>query len=113
MNETIFYFFYGLANKSALMDQALVFLAEKSIYISVLAVGIFLLFHHELWKAESVTAVLRQKYKEFLAIFASATIAWILAHVVKYFFYFPRPFEVLDGVSALFGKTGSAFPSGH
>lgn len=73
----------------------------------------FLLFHHEVFKAESPTQVLIQKYKEMLLVFFSGILAYFISYLLKFLFHTPRPFELLSGVNSLFLKTDYAFPSGH
>lgn len=113
MNEAIFYFFYNFANQNVFIDKVIIFLGETFLPILIILAGLFLLFHHEVFKADNPGQILRQKYKEIFLVFLSGAVAWTLAHAVKYFIHIPRPFESLEGVAALFGKTGSSFPSGH
>ena len=69
MNETIFFFFYNLSHQSVFFDKIVIFFAETFPYIVLMLVGLFLLFHHEVFKAESPLQVLAQKYKEILVVF--------------------------------------------
>ena len=116
MNESIFLFFYSLAHRGPVSDWLIVFFADTFPYIVIILAGIFLLFHHEVFKADNPFEVLRQKYKEILLVFFSGALAWTLAHVVKFFLQLPRPVEALNGlqdITSLFEKTGYGFPSGH
>lgn len=113
MNETIFYFFYNLAHQSTFFDQLIIFTAEIFPYAVMILAGLFLLFHHEVLRAENPFRVFLQKKKEILLVFFSGILAYVLAYVFKFFFHMSRPFETLEGVSSVFPETGFAFPSGH
>ena len=113
MNETIFYFFYNLAHQSQILDQIIVFFAVYFPYVVVFLAGIFLLMHHEIFKAENTFQILTQKKKEILRVFLSSFFAYFIAVILKIFFQTPRPFLELLNVYALFPETGFAFPSGH
>lgn len=113
MNDKIFFFFYNFAHQNAFTDKLIVFLADTFPYFVIMAGGIFLLFHHDVFKAESPFAVMVQKYKEISLVFISGVAAWILAHACKYFFNMPRPMDGLEEITTLFEKVGNGFPSGH
>ncbi len=113
MNNSIFYFFYNLAHQAQIFDWVVIFLAVYFPYVVVILAGLFLLFHHEVFKAESSLQVFLQKKKEILAAFVSSFLAYFLAVILKILFQFPRPFLALPHVSSLFPETGFSFPSGH
>ena len=113
MNNTIFFFFYNLAHQSKILDGLIVFLAVYFPYIVIILAGLFLLFHHEVLKAEEPFQVFMEKKKEILKVFVAGAVAWVLAYILKFLFSFPRPFEILSGVKSLFPETGFSFPSGH
>lgn len=113
MNQAIFFFFYNLAHKSVIFDKVVVFFAVYFPYIVVGLAGIFLLMHHEVFKAESPYQVFLQKKKEILKAFFTGALAWILAYIFKFLFSTPRPFDVLPQVQSLIREGGHAFPSGH
>ena len=113
MNETIFFFFYNLAHQSAIFDWLVVFLAETFPYIVLILAGLFLLFHHEIFKAENPFQILRQKYREMFPVFFSVIFAYLIAYVLKILLHAPRPFTTLNGIDSLFMQTDYAFPSGH
>lgn len=113
MNEKIFMSLYGLSHQNTFFDATMVFLADTLPYIVIMAAGLFLLFHHEVFKADNPLQVLRQKYKEILLVFFSGALAWTLANVLKFFIQAPRPVGGLDEIVYLFDKTGYGFPSGH
>jgi undecaprenyl-diphosphatase len=113
MNNTIFFFFHNLSNRSEFFDQVVVFFSNFFPYVVILLAFIFLVFHHEVLFSESPFKAFVQKWKEIAAAFFSGIFAWALANLLKYLFYTARPVEILSNVSPLFSKTGYAFPSGH
>ncbi|MEI8174609.1 MAG: phosphatase PAP2 family protein [bacterium] len=113
MNNQIFFFFYNLAHQSDFLDKLIIFLAVYFPFVVVFMAGIFLLMHHEVFKAKSVLQILLQKKKEILFVFFSGFVAYLLATILKLIFHTSRPFLALPDVHALFSETGFAFPSGH
>lgn len=113
MNNAIFFFFYSLAHQSVFLDKGIVFLAVYFPYVVVILAGLFLLFHHEVLKAESPARVFWEKKKEILTVFLPGCTAWVVAAILKNVFQTPRPFLALTNVSSLFAESGFAFPSGH
>lgn len=113
MNEEIFYFLYNLAHQSVFLDRVIVFFAVYFPVVVIILAGLFLLFHHEVFKADKPFEILKQKYREIALVFAAGTLAWIFAHLFKFLFHAPRPIESLEGINLLFDKTGGGFPSGH
>ena len=95
------------------MDRLIVFTAEIFPYLVLILAGLFLLFHHEIFRADNPFQVLRQKYKEISSVVFSVIFAYVFAVLLKILFQTPRPFQALDGVNALFLESGYAFPSGH
>ena len=113
MNEQIFYFFYNFAHQSSLMDGAIVFLADIFPYIVVMVAGLFILFHHEIFRAENPFRVFLYKRKEMFLVAFSLILATFLSYALKIVFQTPRPFDALPGVVSLFPESGHAFPSMH
>lgn len=113
MNETIFFFFYNLAHQSAFLDKLIIFLAVYFPFVVVALAGLFLLFHHEVFKAESPFRVLLEKKKEFLVVFLSSFSAYLISVLLKVLIHTLRPFLALPNVQSLFFESGFAFPSGH
>lgn len=113
MNNTIFYFFYNLAHQSKIFDGLIIFFAVYFPYIVVILAGLFLLFHHEILKAENPYRVFLEKKKEILMVFFSGFLAYFISVILKILFHTSRPFLILPDVQALFPETGYAFPSGH
>ncbi len=113
MNDTIFYFFYGLAHQGVSLDNIIIFFATYFPYLVVWFAVMFLLFHHDVFKAENPYQVFLQKRKEVMGMFYSGLVAWFLSIVLKILIHSPRPFDVLQNVNALFVPTDFSFPSGH
>jgi undecaprenyl-diphosphatase len=113
MNDSIFYFFYNLAHQSNFLDQTIIFFAVYFPYIVIILAGLFLLFHHEVFKAENPYQIFMQKKKEILLVFFSGILAWILASILKILIHTDRPFIVFSNVHSLFPANDFAFPSGH
>ena len=91
-----------LAGNNVWLDRFMVFAADKMGYLLILSV--LVLF----WKKESLKRVL-------LVSWGSALIArFVFVAIIRYFFYSPRPFLVLENVKILMNhEIESSFPSGH
>src|SRR3989344_9589267 len=113
MNNAIFYFFYNLSHRSEIFDKVVVFFAFYFPYIVVMLAGLFLLFHHEVFKAENPFQVFLQKKKEILKAFFTGALAWVVAQILKFTFSLGRPAEALASIDPLIAKTAYSFPSGH
>ncbi len=113
MNNLIFFFFYNFAHQSQILDWLIVFFAVYFPYLVVMFAGLFLLFHHEVLKAESPARVLWEKKREITAVFLPGVTAWVVSFILKNLFQTTRPFLALTNVSSLFSESGFAFPSGH
>ncbi len=113
MNEMIFYFFYNFAHQSIFVDKLIIFFAQTFPYIVAILAGLFLLFHHEIFKADNTIIILKQKYKEIFSVFLSGGLAWIFSKILKFLFHTLRPFEIFPQVQSLFPENGYAFPSSH
>ena len=113
MNETIFYFFYNLAHRSEMLDQMIVFFALYFPYLVIMLAGLFLLFHHDVFKAENPYQVFLQKKKEILMVFFVSGFAWIVAKLLKLILHISRPVTELSNIDPLLLKTDFSFPSGH
>lgn len=113
MNTQLFYFFYNFAHQSRFLDGLIVFCAEILPYFVVLAAGVFLLFHHEIFSERNPLRALFQKWREIFLVFFSGFFAWLFASIIKYLYHAPRPFDFLANVVPLFHESGYAFPSGH
>jgi len=113
MNNQIFYFFYNFTHQSKAFDQIIIFLAVYFPYIVVILAGLFLLFHHDIFKAENPYQVFLEKKKEILMVFVSCFSGYLLALALKLFFHASRPFLSLPDIEPLFIKTTYSFPSEH
>jgi undecaprenyl-diphosphatase len=113
MNDTIFFFLYGLTHQSKIFDDIVIFFAVYFPYLVIILAGIFLLFHHDVFKAEKPFQVFLQKKKEILLVFFSGILAWLVDTVLKYLIHTPRPFDVFPQVHSLFAESWYSFPSGH
>src|SRR3989344_7580554 len=100
MNETIFYFFYGLAHQAEWLDKLIVFFAVYFPYVVMVGAGAFLIWH-------------RRAPREFAEVFFSGAFSWILSKLLKLFIQTPRPFQALAEVRNIFPESGYGFPSGH
>ncbi len=113
MNSSIFYFFYNFAHQSAYLDGIIIFFAVYLPYIIMIIAGLFLLFHHEVFRADNPYRVFLQKKKEIFLVFLTSGFAWVIARIIKLVILTDRPFVLYSDVRALFPETGFAFPSGH
>src|SRR3989344_7522519 len=115
MNNSIFFFFYNLAHRSALADSIIVFFAVYFIYIVIVLAGLFLLFHHKVLPSQNPVKEFISKWREFIFLGASGSLAWILAKILKILIHTERPFDIFGNVQPLFLEIGYvyAFPSGH
>jgi undecaprenyl-diphosphatase len=86
-----------------LIDQWIIFLTEKLIYIVLAVFAGFTLF--KIWKNED------HKSKAVPALFAVFSAA-IASAVLKSFFAIPRPF-ITENIEALISADFASFPSGH
>lgn len=113
MNNQIFFFFYNLAHQSAWLDQVIIFFAAYFPFVVVVLAGLFLLFHHEIFRADSPFQVFMQKKKEIIMVFVTGFLAYFASVALKLLIHTPRPFTVFSDVRALFTESSYAFPSGH
>ncbi len=113
MNTTIFYFFYNLAHKSTMFDQAMIFITDKLDALVLLAAVVYLFYFfasHPHWKEKK----LRARIWECITVFVSTTGAYAVSYILKIIFYAPRPFVTHLDVQPLVSETWySSFPSGH
>jgi undecaprenyl-diphosphatase len=100
MNNAIFFFFYNFAHQSKIFDDIIIFFAVYFPYIVAVLAAVFLLFYYKKWK-------------EFILIFFSGALAYVLAYVFKFFFHILRPFDAFPQVHSLISESGYSFPSGH
>src|SRR3989338_4312399 len=113
MNYAIFLFFYNLAHLSPVSDSVVIFFAVYFPYIVVILAGMFLLFHHDVFKAENPYQIFLQKKKELLMTFFCGAAAWVMAYLLKISFQISRPFDMWQNITSLVPEAGYGFPSGH
>src|SRR3989344_8898760 len=99
MNESIFYFFYNFSHQSAYVDWGIVFFAQIFPYVVVMLAGLFLLFHHEVFKAENVFRTFMQKKKEILSVFLAGAAGYLVTKILKIIIHTDRPFTSLSDLS--------------
>jgi undecaprenyl-diphosphatase len=103
-DKPVFDWLYGLAGRFWLFDFLIVFLANWLIYFAIIFFGIAIL------RSKSLKT---QAYFLSLAALGAIISRGILAEIIRYINYNPRPFEEL-GIKPLFSQYATAsFPSGH
>ena len=97
-----FNFINSWANRNDVLDWLMIFTADKLGYLMILGV-LFLT-----WKNYD-------KIKVLVLTIGSAILARVVfVELIRYFFYNPRPYLVLEKVNILMNhETSSSFPSGH
>lgn len=113
MNNAIFFFFYNLTHQSIFFDALVIFLAVYFIYIIIVSAFLFLIFYHKILPSKNPIRELINKWKEFILLGVSGSLAWILAKILKILLHTFRPFVIFPQTQPLFEETGYAFPSGH
>jgi undecaprenyl-diphosphatase len=104
MNTAIFNFFNNFALQNETFDAVIVFLTDKFGLLLIFGLIIFLFTHKH--KEDNI--------RNIAVIFFSALGAWVISKIIKFFYFSPRPFEVLDTANVLFEyEPGDSFPSGH
>ncbi|MEK9209521.1 MAG: phosphatase PAP2 family protein [Patescibacteria group bacterium] len=103
MNQIWFQYLNNLAGRKIWFDGLIVFFGEYFGWIILACLGVYLLFKQE-----------RKVLKLVVFSLASGTAAFILALLIKVFYFHPRPFAFLENVRQLIIHSPSAsFPSGH
>ena len=104
INEVIFRFLNNFASQDKLFDAIIIFLTDSFGLLLIFGLLIFLFTHKH--KEDNL--------RNIFVILISAIIAWLISKAIKFFYFFPRPFETLDNVNLLFEYgDGDSFPSGH
>ncbi|MGB9694631.1 MAG: undecaprenyl-diphosphatase [Caldisericaceae bacterium] len=101
MNVYFFELINGLAGKSALLDQIMIFAAKY--LVGIIPIIIFLLWFNR--TAESKRS----------AIFVTSAVgvALLLGYITKNIYYHPRPFAIGLGLDLVPDGPTSSFPSNH
>lgn len=115
MNDSIFYFLYGLAHQSPVFDRAVIFLGTVFPFLVVFSVCVFIFWRRGMHKRENFSPEnLKGLVMDFGAVFAPVVAAFILATVLKEVMHVDRSFVSLDGVFPLFEPNQEySFPSTH
>ena len=103
LNQTIFYYLYGLAHRSVALDALFVFLADDLVWIVCIAVFFYLLKSGDK----------RTAFHNVAVVFGAALMGAITSTIFKNIFHTLRPFVELTNVRQLIPESGFAFPSGH
>ena len=113
MNNSIFYFFHGLAFQNQWLDTLSIFLAEPFIYIVIVIVMFLLLRKYKVFEGDFNIKIMWGKGRNILLIVASTVISYFLANLLKIIVHTDRPIIALSNISTLIVENGHAFPSGH
>ncbi len=101
MNEKIFHYLNNLALQNELFDTIVIFITDWLIWWMFFGVLLLFLF-------KKITL------EQFLKIIFYPIIIWIIAKIIKYFYYSPRPFLELENIKLLIEHGGNdSIPSGH
>jgi undecaprenyl-diphosphatase len=101
INIIIFNAINGLATRSPLLNEIMIFSAKNIVYIIPLIILVLWFKHGENNKRDAV----------FVAF--SVGIALLLSYLTKSFYYHPRPFAIGLGVDLVSDSPSSSFPSDH
>jgi undecaprenyl-diphosphatase len=100
----VFQFIHGFAGKIRIFDWLAVFIADYLGYFLILGF-LILIFREKNWQ--------RRTYYFFFAALSILLSRGFFTEIIRYFFYQPRPFLVLN-ISPLINHSDvAAFPSGH
>ena len=104
MDGLIFQYIHNLAGKFILLDLPVIFLAQ---YLPYLLGGAFvaLIFANKHWP--------RRLYFIFLSALSLLMARGVVTEVIRFFYFRPRPFLVLNFQALINQPTSAAFPSGH
>ena len=101
MNETIFHYFNNFALQNELFDTIAIFITDWLIWWMLFGVILLFIF-------KKIT------FKQLLKIIFYPAIVWVIAKIIKYFYFSPRPFLELDNVKLLIEHgANDSMPSGH
>ena len=97
LNIDIFNLINSLAGKSLLLDSLMIFVAEYLIFIIIIPL---------------VYLFVKDK-KNFVFAFLCSLVSLIIGQLIKFFFYFPRPFALGIGKQLIEHAADSSYPSDH
>ena len=105
MNEQIFRFLYSATDKFVPFDILIVFFAQWSLYILVLAA---------VWMIAMEKDFKRRYYFASLTILSVVISSGIVTPIIRYFYNNPRPYLALENIKTLIiPHESSSLPSGH
>ncbi len=103
MNLVIFEYLHGFAGRGVCWDSLIIFCAKYLPYLMVAALVLFLVLGRDR----------RREFKMIFYAIVSAVLArLIITELIRYFYPYPRPFEVFNFVPLIYDYA-SSFPSGH
>ncbi|MDP3999079.1 MAG: phosphatase PAP2 family protein [bacterium] len=104
MDQSIFLFIHGLAEKNRFLDWAGILLADYLAYFLILG-AVYFIFVQKEWR--------RRYYIFSFTLLTLVLSRGLLTEIIRYFYYRPRPFIALDFTPLINHDTAAAFPSGH
>lgn len=104
MDQQLFNLIHGFADRSQLLDFLGIFLADYLGYFLIVA-AVYLIWRENNW----------QKRFQGIAFLSLSLLLsrGILTELIRFFYYRPRPFLVLDFTPLIAETNKGAFPSGH
>jgi undecaprenyl-diphosphatase len=103
-DERMFWFIHNLAGKSRLLDFLGIFFSEYFGYF-LLASALLMIFSLDGWKSKVY-------YLSFLSL-ALILSRGLLTELIRFFYYRPRPFLILEITPLIDQASKGSFPSGH
>ena len=101
LNQKVFYFFNNLALQNEILDTIVIFITDWLIYWMLFVVLLLFLFK-------------KIKLKVLLRILILSSLTWLIAKVIREFYFSPRPFLALENVKSLIlHGANDSMPSGH
>jgi len=105
MNEIILRYLYNLVHGHGWLEALTIF---SSVYLGwIIVVLVLIIFFYR--AQERLMAV-----TELIFAMSTASVAWLIAHAIKWLYPVARPLAALPDIAPLFAPSGvNAFPSGH
>ncbi len=105
LDQRLFFWIHSFAGKSRLLDFLGIFLADYLGYFLIAAVIILVFRFFDDWK---------KRWHYFsLALLSAILSRGIFTELIRFFYYRPRPFLVLNFTPLIVEMNEGAFPSGH
>lgn len=105
LDQRLFFWIHNLAGKSRLLDFLGIFLADYLGYFLIAAVIILVFISFEDWR--------KRWHYFFLVLLSTILSRGIFTELIRFFYYRPRPFLVLNFTPLIAEMNEGAFPSGH